>query len=287
MNNLVEISKDKQVVTTSVRVAEVFGKRHDNILRQINTLIGSLREQQDFTHLKNEVSIVKYAVGEYADSTGRKLKQYIMNRDGFTLLAMGFTGPKALKFKLQYIQAFNDMEARLKAIYPCGMDSRVKHGNDNREVKHGNDYNKPVEVVAHTRSLPSGKKEIVLSEKAKAEIGGIVKNCLAAALEAKRPEMSGSSPNMTETLSRNWLDNDGREIKPEGDDKKSLTMTAEIDYNKLSAGVGGWVSMTLMSARYDDLKREAENLRRQAELCEKQAAETWKSVKKIESAFGI
>lgn len=265
MNNLVEISKDKHVVTTSVRVAEVFGKRHDNILRQINSLIGSLREQQDFTRLKNEVSTIKYAVGEYADSTGRKLKQYIMNRDGFTLLAMGFTGSKALKFKLQYIQAFNEMEAKLRKIYPCG----------------------EVNVREHTRSLPSGRKEIVLAEKAKAEIGGIVKNCLAAALEGKRPGMSGASPNMTETLSRNWLDNEGREIKPEGDDKKSLTMTAEIDYNKLSAGVGGWVSMTLMSARYDDLKREAENLRRQAELCEKQAAETWKSVKKIESAFGI
>lgn len=165
MNNLVEISKDKQAVTTSVRVAEVFGKRHDNILRQINSLIGSLREQQDFTHLKNEVSTIKYAVGEYADSTGRKLKQYIMNRDGFTLLAMGFTGSKALKFKLQYIQAFNEMEAKLRKIYPCG----------------------EVNVREHTRSLPSGRKEIVLSEKAKAEIGGIVKNCLAAALEGKRP----------------------------------------------------------------------------------------------------
>ncbi len=285
MNNLVEISKDKQAVTTSVRVAEVFGKRHDNILRQINSLIGSLREQQDFTHLKNEVSTIKYAVGEYADSTGRKLKQYIMNRDGFTLLAMGFTGSKALKFKLQYIQAFNEMEAKLRKIYPCGMDSRVKPGNDVKGRELMDD--KPVEVVAHTRSLPSGRKEIVLSEKAKAEIGGIVKNCLAAALEGKRPGISGTSPKMTETLSRNWPDNDGREIKPEGDDKKSLTMTAEIDYNKLSAGVGGWVSMTLMSARYDDLKREAESLRRQAELCEKQAAETWKSVKKIESAFGI
>lgn len=263
MNNLVEISKDKQVVTTSVRVAEVFGKRHDNILRQINTLIGGLREQQDFSRLKNEVA--KYAVANYKDEQGKLRKQYIMNRDGFTLLAMGFTGPKALKFKLQYIQAFNDMEARLKAIYPCG----------------------EVNVREHTRSLPSGKKEIVLSEKAKAEIGGIVKNCLAAALEEKRQGISGSSPKMTETLSRNWPDNEGREIKPEGDDKKSLTMTAEIDYNKLSAGVGGWVSMTLMSARYDDLKREAESLRRQAELCEKQAAETWKSVKKIESAFGI
>lgn len=275
MNNLVEISKDKQVVTTSVRVAEVFGKRHDNILRQINTLIGGLREQQDFSRLKNEVA--KYAVANYKDEQGKLRKQYIMNRDGFTLLAMGFTGPKALKFKLQYIQAFNDMEARLKAIYPCGMDSRVKHGNDNREVKHGNDYDKPVEVVAHTRSLPSGRKEIVLSEKAKAEIGGIVKNCLAAALEGKRPGMAKGGAGCMDVRD-----------KSEGcDDKKNPTMTVEIDYNKLSAGVGGWVSMTLMSARYDDLKREAESLRRQAELCEKQAAETWKSVKKIESAFGI
>lgn len=287
MNNLVEISKDKQVVTTSVRVAEVFGKRHDNILRQINTLIGSLREQQDFTHLKNEVSTVKYAVGEYADSTGRKLKQYIMNRDGFTLLAMGFTGPKALKFKLQYIQAFNDMEARLKAIYPCGMDSRVKHGNDNREVKHGNDYDKPVEVVAHTRSLPSGKKEIVLSEKAKAEIGGIVKNCLAAALEAKRPEMSGSSPNMTTEKSSPNMTKGILGSSPRMTEEISPRMTTEIDYQKLSAGVGGWVSMTLMSARYDDLRLEAESLRKRAALCEKQAEEVMKSVKKIESAFGI
>ena len=263
MNNLVEISKDKQVVTTSVRMAEVFGKRHDNILRQINSLIGSLREQQDFSPLKNEEA--KFAVANYKDEQGKFRKQYIMNRDGFTLLAMGFTGSKALKFKLQYIQAFNEMEAKLRKIYPCG----------------------EVNVREHTRSLPSGRKEIVLSEKAKAEIGGIVKNCLAAALEGKRPGISGTSPNMTATLSRNWLDNEGREIKPEGDDKKSLTMTAEIDYNKLSAGVGGWVSMTLMSARYDDLKREAESLRRQAELCEKQAAEPWKSVKKIESAFGI
>lgn len=272
MNNLVEISKDKQVVTTSVRMAEVFGKRHDNILRQINSLIGSLREQQDFSPLKNEVA--KFAVANYKDEQGKLRKQYIMNRDGFTLLAMGFTGSKALKFKLQYIQAFNEMEAKLRKIYPCG----------------------EVSVREHTRSRPSGRKEIVLSEKAKAEIGGIVKNCLSAALEAKRPGISGTSPKMTEgrgcpkmteTLSRNWPDNDGREIKSEGNDKKSLTMTAEIDYNKLSAGVGGWVSMTLMSARYDDLKREAESLRRQAELCEKQAEETWKSVKKIESALGI
>lgn len=186
----------------------------------------------------------------------------IFNREGAWLIGMFARTPKAAEFRRWVLKVLGNT---VDNVYPCG----------------------EVNVREHTRSLPSGRKEIVLSEKAKAEIGGIVKNCLAAALEGKRPGMSGSNPNMTETLSRNWPDNDGREIKPEGDDKKSLTMTAEIDYNKLSAGVGGWVSMTLMSARYDDLKREAESLRRQAELCEKQAAETWKSVKKIESAFGI
>lgn len=203
-----------------------------------------------------------------------KRMQRIFNREGAWLIGMFARTPKAAEFRRWVLKVLGNT---VDNVYPCGMDSRVKHGNDNREVKHGNDYDKPVEVVAHTRSLPSGKKEIVLSEKAKAEIGGIVKNCLAAALEAKRPGMAKGGAGCMDVRD-----------KSEGcDDKKSLKMTAEIDYNKLSAGVGGWVSMTLMSARYDDLKREAENLRRQAELCEKQAAETWKSVKKIESAFGI
>lgn len=178
MNNLVEISKDKQVITTSLRVAEVFGKRHDNILRQINSLIGSLREQQDFSPLKNEEA--KFAVANYKDEQGKLRKQYIITRDGFTLLAMGFTGSKALKFKLQYIQAFNAMEAKLKAIYPCGTAAVCREVN----------------VREHTRSLPSGKKEIVLSEKAKTEIGGIVKSCMAAAF---REELNNFLEGMPKT----------------------------------------------------------------------------------------
>ena len=178
MNNLVEISKDKQVITTSLRVAEVFGKRHDNILRQINALIGSLREQQDFSPLKNEEA--KFAVANYKDEQGKLRKQYIITRDGFTLLAMGFTGSKALKFKLQYIQAFNAMEAKLKTIYPCGTGA----------------VSGEVNVREHTRSLPSGKKEIVLSEKAKTEIGGIVKSCMAAAF---REELNNFLAGMPKT----------------------------------------------------------------------------------------
>lgn len=261
MNNLVEISKDKQVVTTSVRVAEVFGKQHSHVIRAINNIIGDLRDNEDLGQPQNGETFKNgqsnFGLSSYFDKQGKQQKQYIMNRDGFTLLAMGFTGSKALKFKLQYIQAFNEMEAKLRKIYPCG----------------------EVSVREHTRSRPSGKKEIVLSEKAKAEIGGIVKNCLAAALEGKRPGMAKGGAGCMDVRDKSDGDSSLAGIGPK--------MTAEIDYNKLSAGVGGWVSMTLMSARYDDLKREAESLRRQAELCEKQAAETWKSVKKIESAFGI
>lgn len=185
--------------------------------------------------------------------------------------------PKAAEFRRWVLKVLGNT---VDNVYPCG----------------------EVNVREHTRSLPSGKKEIVLSEKAKAEIGGIVKNCLAAALEAKRPEMSGSSPNMTiekaspnmtiekssPDMTKGILGSSPRmteEISPRM--TLSPKMTTEIDYQKLAAGVGGWVSMTLMSARYDDLRLEAESLRKRAALCEKQAEEVMKSVKKIESAFGI
>ena len=101
MTNLV-IMKDQQAVTTSLQVAENFEKRHDNILRDIESLeIDVLNFEEMFFE------------SEEPDSYGRMRKVYFMNRDGFTLLAMGFTGKKALAFKLKYIQAFNEMEKEL------------------------------------------------------------------------------------------------------------------------------------------------------------------------------
>lgn len=54
-----------------------------------------------------------FSKGEYTDSRGRKQTMYLMNRDGFTLLTMGFTGEKALRFKVEYIKRFNEMESAL------------------------------------------------------------------------------------------------------------------------------------------------------------------------------
>ncbi len=93
--------------TTSNEVAQQFGKRHDNVIQ----VIKSLREQVgpdhalNFQEMVNEVQIGGGAI--------RKDPAYRLTRDGFTLLAMGFTGKKALQFKLAYIDAFNRMEREL------------------------------------------------------------------------------------------------------------------------------------------------------------------------------
>lgn len=105
MNELV-IMHNKQAVTTSLRVAEVFGKDHKHVLETISNLAA-------------EKSAAKFFAETTYNNRGKQYPMYYMNRDGFTLLAMGFTGKKALQFKIQYIQAFNSMEATLKRL-PAG-----------------------------------------------------------------------------------------------------------------------------------------------------------------------
>ncbi|MBR4382119.1 MAG: Rha family transcriptional regulator [Selenomonadaceae bacterium] len=101
MNTLVFL-KHKQALTTSLKVAEYFGKRHDRLLQTIEEQYGGLHE---FVEMFRKTT--------YTDNCGRRQPMYLMNRDGFSLLAMGFTGKKALQFKLDYIKAFNAMEAAL------------------------------------------------------------------------------------------------------------------------------------------------------------------------------
>lgn len=101
MTNLV-IMKDKQAVTNSLQVAEDFEKEHYDVIKSINKLkedVGSFSEM--------------FAEDFEPDSYGRPRKIYFMNRDGFTLLAMGYNGKKALDFKVKYIQAFNQMEEQI------------------------------------------------------------------------------------------------------------------------------------------------------------------------------
>ena len=159
MNELVKINDNNQVTTDSLTVADRFGKRHRDVLRSIKLLKCS----KDF-NARN------FAPVEYKDQKGEKRTYYDMTQDGWMFLVMGFTGEKAAEWKEKFIDAFRAMEAELRKR-----------------------QDKPVIVSEHTRSLPSGKKEIVLSEKAKAEIGGIVKSCVAFAVREELVAiMSGS-----------------------------------------------------------------------------------------------
>lgn len=104
-SNLVFKSDKGNPVTTSLLVAEKFEKDHKNVMRDIDNLI---KDVLNFEQMFYESS--------YLDSYDRSQRMYIMNRDGFTLLAMGFTGKKAMNFKLEYIQLFNKMEQSLKHL---------------------------------------------------------------------------------------------------------------------------------------------------------------------------
>ncbi|EIE4147456.1 Rha family transcriptional regulator [Campylobacter coli] len=98
-----EVAND-QVTTTSLDIAAVFNKRHDNIIAKIETF-----PKDSFTDLNFKAS-------KYIDSTGRILPCYKLTRDAFSLLVMGFTGEKAYKWKIEFIKAFNEMEKRLRNI---------------------------------------------------------------------------------------------------------------------------------------------------------------------------
>ena len=105
MNELVFRGQNDQVITTSLLVAETFEKEHRNVLKSIRKLMSAT----------NVAVAQMFDETTYVNEQGKEQPMFFMNRDGFTLLAMGFSGEKALKFKVDYINAFNKMEAELKS----------------------------------------------------------------------------------------------------------------------------------------------------------------------------
>ena len=117
--------KNNQALTDSLKVAEYFGKPHNDVLKAIRKLIDEIRGLGNFSHtplIDQMGGVLK--IGEtpmFKETTyiheqnGQVYPMYYMNRDGFTLLAMGFTGKEALKFKLAYITKFNEMEKLVKS----------------------------------------------------------------------------------------------------------------------------------------------------------------------------
>lgn len=102
ITELVEV-QNKQVVTTSLKVAEVFEKQHKHVIEAIENI-----------KAENSALTSFFYEGTYKAGTGKSYKMYYMNRDGLSLLVMGFTGKKALDWKIKFIEAFNAMEEKLR-----------------------------------------------------------------------------------------------------------------------------------------------------------------------------
>jgi len=104
---LVYKSQKGTPVTDSLKVADAFGKQHKNVLQQIRNILGSA---------ENSAHKNLFYESTFFDAQGKTRPMFVMNRDGFSLLAMGLTGAKAMRFKVGFIEQFNKMEEFIKDI---------------------------------------------------------------------------------------------------------------------------------------------------------------------------
>ncbi|MNF52964.1 Phage regulatory protein Rha [compost metagenome] len=112
-----------QPMTTSLKVAELFEKRHDNVLRKLESLECSAEfHRLNFEEMSQEVDI--------GNGAKRKTKIWNMTKDGFIFVVMGFTGAKAAATKEAYINAFNWMAEQLSLSGPRGINLPAANGSD-------------------------------------------------------------------------------------------------------------------------------------------------------------
>ena len=107
MNELVFLKRD-EALADSLMVAEMFNRRHDDVVRSVEKIIERNKELIDnrtFSDISRQ-----FIRTHYKDEQGRTRVKYLMNKDGFALLVMGFNGLKAHEWKIKYIDAFNKMQ---------------------------------------------------------------------------------------------------------------------------------------------------------------------------------
>ena len=141
----VEISQHgKSARVRSIDIAKHFGKRHDHVMRDIERLIRDVNEQSP--NLGSEY----FAESNFINDMNREYREYLMDEKGFSLLAMGFTGKRALSWKLKYIAAFDYMADLLQRKSRSAMDALAEAvsalESDKEKVSH------------HGKALASWKK---------------------------------------------------------------------------------------------------------------------------------
>lgn len=176
--------RNGQAFCSSRQVAEEFGKRHADVLRSIEQITAPT------SGVSTNFTERNFALSRYKDASGRWNPEYLMTKDGFTILAMGFTGKKAMQFKEAYIRRFNEMEAFIKSLtaakleHPAFTEAIM---NAREEPKHYH-FSNEADMI----------NRIVLGMSAKQfrELHGIAKG------ESIRPYLSAEQIKAVETLQR-------------------------------------------------------------------------------------
>lgn len=127
MKNLINITNQNgSLVVSSREIAVNFDKEHRGVLRDLDNLKEGLA--QNWADLFYETTYIH-------PQNKQEYREVLMNRDGFTLLAMGFTGQKALEWKLKYIEAFNKMEQGLKQFPALSKELQAIFAIDQRTLE--------------------------------------------------------------------------------------------------------------------------------------------------------
>lgn len=154
LDEIILQNKDGEILASSREVAEKFGKNHKDVLRSISIIEGQMSTAQ-FCAL--------FIISEYKASNRKSNKEYLLNRDGFSLLCMGFTGKSALEWKLKYIEAFNKMEKTIKSGNYLSEEEKLKlqlFSKDTLEVVSAHNKLTEIEIERATAPLIAENQEM-------------------------------------------------------------------------------------------------------------------------------
>lgn len=240
MNELKDlvIMKDGQAVTTSLEVAKIFEKRHDRVIRAIESKL---------TDPNFGVSEMFHG-STYADASGKQNKMYYMNRDGFTFIAMGFTGRKADEFKLEYIEAFNKMESYIRK------QEAVKQLPQTPEER----LKLTIEATVHLDERLTNAEEDIKEIKNRSEIDSTQRFQLQKARNKRAIEVcGGKESNFYKTKSRKVFMALAHDFKEFFQIPRYDALRKE-DFDKAIEFINGWYPSVLLKREIDQVNAQTD-----------------------------
>lgn len=219
---LVVTKKDK-VVTTSRKVAQLFEKEHKNVLRDIQLIT------EPKSGLSEEFGRLNFEPSSYKNRQNKKMPEYLITKDGFTILTMGYTGKKAMKFKEMYIGEFNKMSEYIKSVQ---LEQQTPQWQEKRQLskimrKAGTDIIKDFVQYAKSQGSQSPEKYYVNFTNLANKVVGVADRDNATVLQL-------NNLSLIEHIIANTLKNAMQENKPYKtafeDCKEALKAFSKIAY---------------------------------------------------------